>query len=270
MKLNLLKSVALSLVAIAGIGQAAFAKDYSPEALRGLIQRAEDTVHQGKQPVVMFDLDDTLVNTRERTLRILQDFAAQTDIQSAYPDDVAKIKMLQVIQIQFSLADTLKAVGVINDDLTKKASDFWINRFFTNEYCAKDQPNPGAAKYLHLLARAGAKIVYLTGRDTPRMGDGTEANLILNRFPTNPSQAILIMKPDSKLDDLVFKESQYSAVTAMGEVIGMFENEPANINSMADAFPNAEAIFLDTIHSPKPDVPEERVEWVKDFRLPAQ
>jgi predicted secreted acid phosphatase len=267
MKTNLMKSVTLGLVAIASIGQAAFAKDYSPEALRGLIQRAEDSVRQGKQPLVMFDLDDTLTNTRERNLRILQDFAAQSDIQTVYPDDVAKIKLLKVSQIHYSLSDTLKAVGVINDELTKKANDFWLARFFTNEYCAKDQATPGAAKYLHLLSRAGAKIVYLTGRDIPRMGDGTQANLILNRFPTDPSQALLIMKPDPQLDDLKFKESQYASVASMGEVIGVFENEPANINSMADAFPEADAIFLDTIHSPKPDVPGDRVEWVKNFRL---
>jgi hypothetical protein len=120
---------------------------------------------------------------------------------------------------------------------------------------------------LHLLARAGAKIVYLTGRDIPRMELGTKANLIRNRFPMDPDHAELIMKPDPKMDDLKFKESQYSIIAAMGEVEGAFENEPANINSMADAFPNAQAIFLDTVHSPTHIVPEDRVEIVKDFNF---
>lgn len=255
----------VSLVALASISQGTFAKDYSPEALKALICRVEEAAHRGKQPVVMFDLDDTLINTRERNLRILQKFAAQTEIQSAYPEDVEKIKAIKVDQIKYLLSDTLGSAGVTDSDLTKKANDFWLAHFFSSEYCAKDQANPGAAKYLHLLVRAGAKIVYLTGRDMPRMGEGTRENLLRNRFPLSPAHAALIMKPDSALEDLKFKESQYASIAAMGEVIGLFENEPANLNSMADAFPSADAIFLDTIHSLKPDVPEERVEWVKDF-----
>lgn len=254
-------------MAVTSMSQVALAKDSSPEVLRHVIDRVEDSIAQGKQPVVMFDLDDTLTNTRERNLRILKDFAMQAEIRSTYPSDAEKIQGLGVEQIHYLLVDTLTEIGVTDAGLTKAASDFWLAHFFTNEYCAKDQANFGAAKYLNLLVRAGAKIVYLTGRDVPRMGGGTKANLIRNHFPMNPNQALLIMKPDPKLDDLKFKESQYAIVAAMGEVIGVFENEPANINSMADVFIEAEAIFLDTIHSPKPDVPEARVEWVKDFGL---
>jgi hypothetical protein len=148
---------------------------------------------------------------------------------------------LRRIQIQFQLVDTLKGIGVTDDDLTKLASDFWLAYFFTNEYCTKDQPNPGATKYLLLLTRAGAKIVYLTGRDIPRMGPGTKENLRRNRFPMDPNDALLIMKSDPNEDDLAFKESQFASIAAKGEVLGVFENEPANINSMADAFPGADA-----------------------------
>jgi hypothetical protein len=69
------------------------------------------------------------------------------------------------------------------------------------------------------------------------------------------------------MDDLVFKVSQFENVASLGQVVGAFENEPANINAMAAAFPSAVPIFLDTVHSPKPDVPGPRVQWVKDFSL---
>jgi len=75
------------------------------------------------------------------------------------------------------------------------------------------------------------------------------------------------MKPDPKMDDLQFKRDAFAQIEHLGEVVGVFENEPANINAMADAFPGAVAVFVDTIHSPKPDVPAERVEWVRDFRI---
>ncbi len=268
MKTNLFRPAVGALALAVSMGHPAFAKPYSPEALRQLIVQTEELAEQGKQPIVMFDLDDTLTNTRGRNLRILKDFASQSEIQSAFPEASQKVSEIQIDQIQYLLTDTMKNVGVTDADFIKRASDFWLAHFFTNEYCAKDEPNPGAAKYLHLLVRAGAKIVYLTGRDVPRMGEGTQRNLIRNRFPMNPNHALLLMKPDPKLDDLKFKESQYSVVATMGEVIGVFENEPANINSMANAFPQAHAVFLDTIHSPKPDVPQDRVEWVPDFKIP--
>ena len=51
----------------------------------------------------------------------------------------------------------------------------------------------------------------------------------------------------------------------MGSVVGVFENEPANINAHHDAFPNAVAIFLDTIHSKTLVVPESGISWVENF-----
>jgi hypothetical protein len=242
------------------------AKGYQPEGLRTLLQHSTELAREGRRPLVIFDLDDTLINTRERNLRILVDFAAT--IQDSQPSAATLIRTLDASQIQYLLADTLKIVGVTDAQILQKATAFWLSKFFTNEYCAKDTENPGAAFYLDLLARAGAKIVYLTGRDEPRMGEGTRTSLSRNRFPGPAGDALLLLKPDKDIDDLKFKESQYAAIAMMGEVIGVFENEPANINSMADAFPMAQAIFLDTIHSPKPDMPEGRVEWVQNFYLP--
>jgi hypothetical protein len=264
---NLRITLGLGISTAALFTQTVFARPHHPEALAKVIDRVEQSVYQGKKPIVVMDLDDTLIVTRERNLRILREFAAQNDIQNAYPTEAGKILRVQISDIRYGLPDTLKGLGVENEDLTKKAGDFWLRRFFTNEYCALDKATPGAAKYLHLLVRAGATVVYLTGRDVPRMHDGTAANLVKNRFPMDPRQALLMMKPDPKLDDLQFKKDSFAQIAKMGEVVGAFENEPANINAMAEAFPSADAVFLDTVHSPKPDVPQDRVEWVSDFRL---
>jgi hypothetical protein len=246
----------------------AFAHDHNPQALSDLIETVKQEKAEGKNPVVMFDLDDTTINTRERTLRIIQQFAHQPQASALSADVLSKLASIDANDVQFSLADTLKSRGLQDPALAKSLQDFWLTKFFTNELCAGDQQNPGAARYARELVRAGAKVVYLTGRDAPRMHDGTVASLIKNGFPTQASMAVLIMKPDASMDDLKFKESQYATVAAMGHVVGAFENEPANINSMADAFPDAAAIFLDTIHSATSIVPEPRVQWVLDFAHP--
>jgi hypothetical protein len=259
-----LKALALGLFASA---LPALAHDHHPEALSQLIETVKLEKAEGRVPVVMFDLDDTLINTRERTLRIIRDFAEQPG-EAATPDELTKLASLQVSDIRFLLRDTLKNQGLEDPALAKALGDFWLSKFFTNEFSADDQQNPGAARYVRELVNAGAKVVYLTGRDVPRMHDGTVENLIKNGFPMTAPSAVLMMKADPAMDDLKFKESQYATVAKMGDVVGAFENEPANINSMADAFPQAAAIFLDTIHSPNPAVPEARVQWVADFFHP--
>lgn len=201
-------------------------------------------------------------------MRILRDFASQPAIRAEFPTDAARILTLRVPQIHYLLNDTLAAIGVTNPALLQQANTFWTAAFFSNKYCAFDQPNPGAAAYLQTLDRAGAQIVYLTGRDIPRMKQGTIFNLRRNLFPTTPGKDFLVMKPDPTMDDLAFKESQFQKIASLGTVIAVYENEPVNLNAMATAFPDAFAIFIDTIHSPRPDVPEARAIWVPNFFFP--
>lgn len=252
-------TLTLSLLAPA---LSAFAHDHNPAALTQVIENVKRARAEGKQPVVMFDLDDTLINTRERTLRIIQDFVKQQQLSS---EEAQKLANLQVNDIRFLMSDTLKDQGIQNPALAKALGDAFLSKFFTNEFCANDQQNPGAALYAREVVRAGGKVVYLTGRDAPRMHDGTLENLRKQGFPVSSPEALLMMKPDKSTDDLQFKKDTFAQVAAMGEMEGVFENEPANINAMADAFPAATAIFLDTIHSPTDIVPEARVSFVSDF-----
>jgi hypothetical protein len=50
--------------------------------------------------------------------------------------------------IQYLLTDTFKSAGVDRQEILDAANAFWLNRFFTNEYCAVDEATPGAAAYL--------------------------------------------------------------------------------------------------------------------------
>ncbi len=263
--MKLLKSIALVALTSVAMGSTAFANSFNANELSQIIEQARELKAQGKLSVVLFDLDDTLVSTQERSLRILKEFASQAEIQNAFPDSL-KLFSLKETDINYELALTFRKIGIENAELLKAASAFWAQRFFTSTYCSKDKALSGSADYLHQLIEAGAKVVYLTGRDAPGMELGTRANLVRNHFPHHPSQALLMMKPDKSIDDLVFKTQAFSQVAEMGEVIGVFENEPANLNAMTKAFPKAKAVFVDTIHSPKPDRPVEGTIWIKNYQ----
>ena len=242
---------------------------YNPHALVDVIEKVKAAKAQNKNPVVLFDLDDTTLNTRDRTLRILRDFVGKKSVAERYPEEAKIVNGLIADQIQFNMAESLQSVGVTSQDFAKEVTNFWQETFFTDKYCREDVPTPGARTYLHILAANGATLVYMTGRDIPRMGKGTadDIKFYFSYRAGNP-RSVLLLKPDPKTDDLIFKKSSFEKVKAMGDVVGVFENEPANINAMADFFAGATSIFLDTVHSPNAPQVEPQVSWVKDFLLP--
>ena len=214
------------------------------------------------------DLDDTLINTRDRTRRIMADFARSTAVQTSNPLDAETLEHLSDGDIRYNLPDTFKDAGITDPALLASAQAFWLGRFFSNDYAATDVPNPGAVDYVNALHNLGATIVYLTGRDTPRMGAGTRSNLIGSGFPVD-DRGLLMMKPDKSIDDLQFKKDAFASIGEMGKVTGVFENEPRNVNAMHTAFPDATPIFLDTIHSSAPDVVADGISFVRNFHGPS-
>jgi hypothetical protein len=242
------------------------AAEYRPQALHEVGARVEAAARAGVRPVVVFDLDDTLINSRERTARVLRDLAAVDEVGQRFPDDAEALANVTPGRVRYYLEQTFAVLGIQNPELLAKANEFWTPRFFSNDYCAKDRPVFGAVAYVNWIARLGARIVYLTGRDAPNMEPGTRYNLTHAHFPMLPGQTVLLMKPDAKMDDTEFKKGAFGAISQLGTVVGVFENEPRNINALHEAFPRAAAVFLDTVHSNKPDVPAPDVAWVRDFR----
>lgn len=238
---------------------------YRPEILSQSVRRVAQSAHQGKKPVVIFDLDDTLINTRLRNLRIITEFARLPGVRAAFPHESKIAGSLRAEDMKYALAETFSAKNISNPEFQRQAVDYWKARFFTDEYTAEDVPNAGAPAYAKEIHLAGATVIYLTGRDLPGMGRGTEANLLKHGFPLG-KRAILMMKPNFEMDDLVFKEQALTQIEQMGIVVAAFDNEPANVNLFHRRFPGADTVFLDTIHSSRPDVPDSGVIWIKDFK----
>ena len=179
--------------------------------------------------------------------------------------------------LRYLVRDTLKTLKIENETFITNAEAYWNRHFFSNDGVREDVAIAGAAAYVNRLYSAGAEVVYLTGRDEPRMLYGTEANLEALEFPikkwdNRPEApdfdyvATLLMKPTPEMDDLEFKKTAFNKIERMGVVTAVFENEPANLNSLASLFSLAQAVFLDTPHSPKPESPRVDIPWVGGFK----
>ena len=240
-------------------------------ALSGIESAVLDTVHAGAVPVVVFDLDHTLFDNRPRTQQILHAFAATLGPEQH--GQAERLRGLPATAIHYMLGDTFTRAG-IDATLLEPAITYWAPRFFADDYALLDVPYTEAPAYVSALYEHGATIVYLTGRDAPRMLVGTRESLRRWEFPISEhagepeagGRTRLILKPSKDEDDLEFKRRAFETIDGLGAVVGVFENEPGNLAAMAERWPEATPVFLMTDFNPKRALPlPEGAKRVSDY-----
>jgi hypothetical protein len=210
---------------------------------------SELLARRGRRCVLVFDLDSTLISTRERNHAILEEFSRDVGA----PEDLRLVlEKIQPADMGWNVMDDLRRRGFRHEPTLARLRSFWRARFFRDDYLRHDRPLPGAAEFVRDAHDAGATIYYLTGRDEPGMGRGTRASLAAHRFPVDGERVRLRLKPRFEDPDLIFKRGALDEVRALGEVLAAFENEPANANLFCEELPGARVVFLETVHSPDP------------------
>ena len=159
--------------------------------------------------------------------------------------------------------------GITNPDFVKLTQDYWQKRFFSNQSCAMDPLTPGALAFITHAYALGAKIYYVTGRDKDRMKSGTEFSLKFKHLPFDQDRAFLIMREHTTDNELDFKEKAFEWINSqtLGLVTSGFENEPANLNKMHEHFSKAAMIFLEPIHSDRPEAPVNSAFLIPNFKM---
>lgn len=232
------------------------------QELDGLLERIA-SLGPKRKPVVVFDLDDTLLSTDGRHLRIIAEFAARPGVS---PKAAKVLKALKASQVRYSVVETASQAGVEDQDVLDSLRSFWWERFFKNEYLLSDEPVPGAAEYCRASLERGAQVVYMTGRDE-EMRSGTEESLKRWKFPLpDGKKTRLVLKSKFGLPDLEYKRDAMPAIGKLGTVAGSFENEPAHINIFHDAFPEAWHFQVETKHTGRPIAPYPATRRIADFR----
>jgi len=239
----------------------------SAEEQKALLDRIVERCRENgkaRTPVVVFDLDGTLMDNRPRTAAILRELS--TAWTTSHPSMAPKLASAEADDLAYLLTDSLARLGVTRTDLVREAEVFWRERFFTDEYLAHDIEVSGAAAFARACYDAGGILVYFTGRDLPLMGLGSFASLRDLGFPIGVPGTELVLKPDANMPDEAFKRMQGPALQRVGRVVALFDNEPGNCNVLGAHFPEAFSVLLDTQHLPGAPPLDPSVKVIADFR----
>lgn len=202
--------------------------------------------------LVVFDLDSTLYDLAIRVTAILDRYARTPENQNRFPAECEALTRVEIHKGDWGLTEPLERLGIKTNshpEFVKHVQEAWARGFFSNEYLRHDLPLPGAVQFVIDVLSAGAHVIYLTGRDIPRMELGTRQSLLETGFPLNDVSARMVLKPVAGLNDATFKADEIEAYQADYQQIWLFENEPVNINAVAKRCPKVKMVFVDTCHS---------------------
>lgn len=227
--------------------------------LERILLEAREYSQAGKAFLAVFDLDSTLFDLTLRVAAIVDSFAAEAENQKRFARECEALQNIQILRTDWGLNEALERLGLTGPqhrDFCQALHEHWAFCFFSDAYLHHDEPLPGAVAYVQELARQGADVLYLTGRDIPRMLNGTEASLKAQNFPLGGDKARLILKPTTDLDDAEFKVQVLKELEQKYERIWLFENEPVNLNLASRECPAVGLVFIDSTHSGREQVSE--------------
>lgn len=216
-------------------------------------------------PVVVFDLDGTLMDNRPRTTTILSELAAELRAEAHAAAD--KLHDIKLENVAYLLTETLRLVGVDHPEIVTRAEEHWRKRFFSDDYLKHDVALAGGVAFARACYEAGATLVYFTGRDLPLMSLGSFGSLRDLGYPIGVVGTELVCKSDAKIPDEQFKRLEGAKIPRVGKVVATFDNEPANCNAFVDLFPDADNVFIDTQHLPNAPALVPAVKIVPDFSM---
>lgn len=229
-----------------------------------ILERCDRRSDRGP-PVLVLDLDGTLMDNRPRTVAIMQDLAKIW--RDKYPDAAAALDTCCVERLAYLLSDSLRRMRITDPHLVAEATEYWRQRFFADDDMVHDIALEGAVHFVRACHGRGATVVYLTGRDLPMMGLGTFASLRALGFPVGVAGVEIILKPDANMADEAFKRMVAPTLARVGEVVASFDNEPANCNIFHEAYPEADVVFVDTQHVPGAPALRKGIPAIADFAV---
>ena len=138
----------------------------------------------GQNRAVVFDIDNTVADTRFRTLEVAAQFDARHGTEY--------FRGMTADRVGQDGASTARAIGA-PESVAKEFQRFWQSDegFWSGAYFEHDRPLEPVASIARRADSAGIEVIWLTGR-IEALRDATQRWLLAQRLPTRT----LVCKPD--------------------------------------------------------------------------
>ncbi len=215
--------------------------------LKKILTEIVDEKSKGRNPQVLFDLDSTLYDITPRNVAILKAAANDSGLKNEFLLECHRLSQVEATHFEWGVEGHLRRLDLHQNFIFKaKIQEYWKQRFFSNEFLHFDTPYAGAVEFVRLLSDAKIDIFYLTGRDSPRMFEGTQKSLLYHGFPY--AESMLAMKPNHGVSDEHFKVEYFEQFLKQNPSPYFFENEPVNIELVRKKFSAIKIIYYKSIH----------------------
>lgn len=210
------------------------------------------TIAHATTPVVVSDLDETLIDSSTRRLLSFRD-AMTEQCGTERRGDCAKVAGINIEEIQAlsnrydfgPLFDRIGVSSTFRTLLEKRALEIYLS----GKYLDLDQAVPGAVEFIQTEQARGAKVFFVSSRydDVQRTGTLNSLQNLGLLIEGDRNEVILRARGMSSIE---FKKKAFAEIRRWSESHGgqvelVMENEPENMNAMLDAFPGAMAVFVD-------------------------
>jgi hypothetical protein len=221
-----------------------------PDLETDLMARIQQAKASGKTPSVVFDIDDTLFDSRARSQGLLHMYGEANGVDA--------LKSIPLEKIRNDVFRTLNALRYTGTDKGAIKS-FHDARWTDGEHYHLDAAYPGALKVAKDAANAGAQIVYLSERPSDQQG-ATQQQLWANGFPAGN---LILMERSMSISR--WKAEKLEALAAESTVVGVFDNEPRAVNALAKVAPTGTVFRMDTTMKPQSPDLADGVETLRSF-----
>lgn len=194
-----------------------------PDGQKWVAQRLKEIAALTKlgMPVsVVFDLDNTVFDTRHRTLHALHTFDRQ-EVAAGRVARFSDVKIDDVLLDAAATATKLQAQLGLSQDVIDAAQAVWKTSFWTPANLVHDQPIADMVELIHRAQAAGATVKFLTGRTAPfhqaSLDQLRKAGVVLDDDD-------VVCKPDVTVQTAPFKEQTMIGWAQKAE-LGFFVTE---------------------------------------------
>lgn len=192
-------------------------------------------VAAGEKVVVVFDIDNTLFDSRARTAAAANEYGETNGIP--------KLEQLTADQAELNGKDTAKKAGISNIATINDFAKFWSGFFFQGAHYHHDTPLASSIAWANAAKAAGAEIVYLTGREQ-KSESFTRAQLKAAGLPDTDAKHV-ICKPASAKSTPEYKAAEFEKLTKSSHVAWFLTESERDISAVQKAVPSVPCVVLE-------------------------